>query len=220
LKSIALATPPCVSACHFRHLDLVAIEELLVLLVLVLQERKVMQHLFASEEAISQEELTALANKLNAACQGLTYSQIGTQELELSPIEERTTGIIAQMMEAEDKQQYRQFYLEGWQYLVSQAEFMKGKKMLNLVEALEERSVLNSLLDSLGSESGIKITIGNENKEEVLQECSVILSSYGAQGRRGAIGVIGPTRMPYSRAIPAIDYVSTVMSELLSGMSV
>jgi len=123
-----------------------------------------------------------------------------------------------QMMEAEGKQQYEQLYLDGWRHLVSQTEFIEGKKMLNLVEALEEGSILNNLLCSLGNESGIKVTIGNENKEEALQECSVILSNYGTQGRRGAIGVIGPTRMPYSRAIPIIDYVSTIMSELVSGI--
>jgi len=216
LGSIALATPPRAPVCHFRHLDLVALQELLILLVLVLQEGRIKQQLLASEQIVSQDELTTLANKLNAAYQGLTYIQIGAQELDLSPIEERIIGIIAQVMEAEDKQQYEQFYLDGWRHLVSQAEFVKGKKMLSLVEALEEGSILNNLLGSLGSELGIKVTIGNENEEEALQECSVILSNYGTRGRRGAIGVIGPTRMPYSRAIPTIDYVSAVMSELVS----
>jgi len=218
LRSIALATPPRAPVCHFRHLDLVALQELLILLVLVLQEGKIKQQLLASEQVVSQDELAAWANKLNAAYQGLTYIQIGAQELDLSPIEERIIGIIAQVMEAEDKQQYEQFYLDGWRHLVSQAEFVKGKKMLSLVEALEEGSILNNLLGSLGSESGVKVTIGNENKEEALQECSVILSNYGARGRKGAIGVIGPTRMPYSRAIPTIDYISTIMSELVSGV--
>ncbi|TET86952.1 MAG: heat-inducible transcription repressor HrcA [Dehalococcoidia bacterium] len=216
LKSIALATPPRAPVCHFRHLDLVALQELLILLVLVLQEGKIKQQLFASEQVVPQDELTTLANKLNATYQGLTYTQIGAQELALSPLEERIIGTIVQVMEAEDKQQYEQFYLDGWRYLVRQAEFVKGRKMLDLVEALEEGGILNNLLGSLGSESGIKVTIGNENEEEALQECSVILSNYGAQGRRGAIGIIGPTRMPYSRAIPTIDYVSAVMSELVS----
>jgi heat-inducible transcriptional repressor len=218
LKNIALATPPHTPVCHFRHLELIALQELLILLVLVLQEGKIKQQLLALEQAVSQDELTALANKLNAAYQGLTYSQIGAQELDLSPIEERIIGTIVQVMEAEEKQQYEQFYLDGWRHLVSQAEFIKSKKMLHLIEALEERSILNNLLGSLGSESGVKVTIGSENEEEVLQECSVILSNYGAQGKRGAIGVIAPTRMPYNQAIPTIDYVSTIMSELVSGV--
>jgi len=90
--------------------------------------------------------------------------------------------------------------------------------MLRLVEAIEGRRVLSNLLCSLRDEPGIKVTIGDENKEEALQECSVILSSYGVDERKGAIGVIGPTRMPYNRAIPVVEYVSAVMSELLGSV--
>jgi heat-inducible transcriptional repressor len=101
---------------------------------------------------------------------------------------------------------------------VTQAGFVKGKRILDLVEALEERRMLVSLLQSLRNESGIKVTIGNENEEQALRDCSVILSNYGVDERRGAIGVIGPTRMPYSMAIPTVDYVSAVMSDLMSRM--
>ncbi len=92
---------------------------------------------------------------------------------------------------------------------------MKGERTPSLVEALEERTLLNSLLGSLGSEVGVKVTIGNENKEEALQECSVILSNYGAQAR-GALGVIGPTRMPYHQAIPIVNYLSSIMSGVIN----
>jgi heat-inducible transcriptional repressor len=87
--------------------------------------------------------------------------------------------------------------------------------MLDLAEALEERSILSTLLDGLGDSGEIRITIGDENANEVLRGCSVIMSNYGACGRRGAVGVIGPTRMPYSRAIPMVEYVSTLMSGLV-----
>lgn len=219
LESIALATLPHAPVCHFRHMDLVAMQELLVLLVLVLQEGQIKKRLLASAQATTQDELTASANKMNAAYQGLSGRQIGAQELELSPIEEQIADVMVQIMQAEDKQQHEQFYLDGLRHLVSRAEFMHGKQILNLVEAIEERRILNNLLSSLGDVSGIRVTIGGENEEEALQGCSVILSNYGFEERRGTIGVIGPTRMPYGRAIPTVDYVSTIMSDLLSRIS-
>jgi heat-inducible transcriptional repressor len=88
--------------------------------------------------------------------------------------------------------------------------------MLSLVEALERRSILDTLLADIESESGIRITIGNENEDEALRECSVVISHYGDGEHRGAIGVIGPTRMPYGRVIPVVDYVSSLMSQLVS----
>ncbi len=215
LKSIALVTLPRSPVSHFRHLHLVALQELHVLFVLLFQEGKVKQRLLSLEQIVSQEELNVLANRLNDVCEGLSYSQIGDLELEVSPLEARVMEVILQTMQTEDEQQYDQFYLDGWRHLLSQPEFMKGEKTLGLVEALEEGSLLNSLLDSLGSESKVKVIIGNENMSEALQEYSVILSNYGDRAK-GAIGVIGPTRLPYYQAIPTVDYLSSIMSRVLN----
>jgi len=85
-----------------------------------------------------------------------------------------------------------------------------------LMEGLEEKSLVRNLLSPLGSESVVKVTIGKENEEEILQDCSVILHRYGMPRKTwGTIGVIGPTRMPYTQAIPTLNCLSSVMSELL-----
>ena len=218
LESVALATSPRSPMCHFRHVDLVALQELLVLLVLVLQEGVVKKRILAAGRATSQDELTVTANKMNAAYQGLNQRQMSEQCMELTPVEEQISDCLVRVMETEDSQQYGQFYLDGLRHLLSQTEFMGRKKILDLVEAIEDRKMLGNLLGSLGGASGVRIAIGNENEESALHEFSVILCDYGFDERRGAIAVIGPTRMPYSRAIPTVDYVSTVMSNLLSRM--
>lgn len=218
LQGIAIATLPRAPLCRFRYVDLVALQDAIVLLVVVLQDGEIKKRVFSVAEAASQDQLTAWANRMNATYQGLSYQQIGSRKLDLSPIEEEIAEVIMQIMEAEDRHEHEQFFLDGWRHLVTQAGFVKGKRILDLVEALEERRMLVSLLQSLRNESGIKVTIGNENEEQALRDCSVILSNYGVDERRGAIGVIGPTRMPYSMAIPTVDYVSAVMSDLISRM--
>lgn len=217
LKNIALVTLPRSLECHFRHLDLISLQETQVLFVLLLQEGEVKQRLLSLEQALSQDDLTALANHLNQVYKGLNHYQITDQEVELSLVEEQVTEVVLHTMQTEDELQYAQFYLDGWRHLLRQPEFIKGEKTSYLAEALEERSLLNSILSSLGSESGVKVIIGNENKEKALQECSIILSSYGTQAR-GAIGIIGPTRMPYHQVIPTVDYLSSVMSRVINEM--
>jgi len=218
LESFALATLPRAPVCRFRHVNLIVIQELLILFVLVLQEGLIKKRLLSVAQTMSQDELSACASRLNAAYHGLSHRQITAKKIELSTMEEQITEVTVQMMQSEEKQQHEQFYLDGLRHLVNRAEFMQGKSMLRLVEAIEGRSVLSNLLCSLRDEPGIKVTIGDENKEEALQECSVILSSYGVDERKGAIGVIGPTRMPYNRAIPVVEYISAVMSELLGSV--
>ena len=60
------------------------------------------------------------------------------------------------------------------------------------------------------------MTIGSENKEDSLLRCSMILGSYGIpRDATGIIGVIGPTRMHYARAISSMRYLSSLMTELM-----
>jgi heat-inducible transcriptional repressor len=216
LQNIALATPLRAPMCHFRHIDIVSLEGLMILVVLVLREGRTKQRFITLERPISQDDLTAAAAKLNEAYLGLTGSGIRAHSPEPSPIEGIVTETVLRMMQAEDAHQHEQCYLDGWRYLMAQANMMRGNRMLSLVEALERKSILNTLMGDLESEPGIRVTIGNENIDEALRECSVVMSNYGAGERRGAIGVIGPTRMPYGRVISVVDYVSALMSELVS----
>jgi heat-inducible transcriptional repressor len=216
LQNIALATPLRAPLCHFRHLDMVSLEGLMMLVVLVLREGKTKQRFLTLNQLVSQDELTAAAARLNQAYLGLTGSEIGALSLELSPIEAVVTETVVRMMQAEDAQQNKQCYLDGWRYLIAQADMIRGNRMLILVEALERRSILNTLLADLGSEPRIRVTIGNENGTEALRECSVVMTNYGVGEWRGAIGIIGPTRMPYGRVISIVDYVSVLMSELVT----
>ena len=216
LQNIALATPLRAPLCHFRHLDLVSLEGSIMLVVLILREGKTKQRFLTLSQMVSQDELTATANRMNEAYIGLTGSEIQSLPQQASPIEEAVTGVIVRMMQAEDVQQYEEFYLDGWRYLIAQSDLIKNNHIVSLVEALEKKSILGTLLADLWSKPGIRITIGNENEDEVLHGCSVIMTNYGTGERQGAIGVIGPTRMPYGRVISVVDYVSSLMSELVS----
>ena len=63
------------------------------------------------------------------------------------------------------------------------------------------------------------VIIGKENKEKAIQNCSVVISQYGfPEEATGTIGVVGPTRMPYSHTIPTVYYLSTVLSGLIAGL--
>lgn len=216
LQNIALATPLRAPLCHFRHLDIVSLEGLMILVVLVLREGKTKQRFLTLDHPLSQDALTASAARLSEAHRGKTASGIRASSLRLSPTEKTVTETIMRMMQAEDAHHHDQCYLDGWRYLMAQAGMIRTNRMLSLVEALERRSMLGTLLANLEGEAGIRITIGNENEDEALRECTVVMSNYGAGEHRGAIGVIGPTRMPYGRVIPVVDYVSSLMSELVS----
>jgi heat-inducible transcriptional repressor len=215
VSNAALVTFPKPRQCRFKHLELVALQEFAVLIVLVLSEAILKRQLLSFEEPVTQERLTIMANKLNAAYSGLASSEILTKKLKLALEEEQVTEAVVDIMAAEDELEYEQPHLEGLRLMLGQPEFAQKDKMLSIMELMETREWLSSALAQRSSEAGVQVVIGEENRDETLRDLSLIFSSYGIPGQiDGTIGVIGPTRMDYRRAISTVDY----MSEILSGL--
>ena len=216
LKSVALVTLPRAAACHLRYLNLVAVHDFLALLIIVLQEGRLKQQLITLRLVTNQDDLTIIGNKLNAAFKGLTQSQIISSDVELTSLEENIRDVIVQIMSAEDDRQNEELYLDGLRHLLGQPEFIEAEKTVGLIEVLEERAMFNRLLASMVGRKRTSVIIGSENKEQALRRCSIILNKYGIPGiAEGAIGIIGPTRMPYNQVIPTVNYLSSLMSELM-----
>ena len=214
-ENVAIVTTPKPADCHLKHVELVALQELLVLVILVLRGAKVKQQLLTFDQIISQPALMAMSNKLNATYSGLTRSQILAKDVELSPTEQQLTDCLIKIMQAEDEQEYEEPYLEGWHFILNQPEFTHSNRMLTLMELVEHRNLLKVIIPPELASHGIQVVIGKENKAEVIHDYSVVISRYGLPNEAvGTIGIVGPTRMPYARAISTVDYLSSVLSEL------
>ena len=214
-ENVAIVTTPKPADCHLKHVELVSLQELLVLVILVLRGAKVKQQLLTFDQIISQPALMVMANKLNATYSGLTRSQISAKEVELSPTEQQLTDCLVKIMQAEDEQEYEEPYLDGWHFILNQPEFIHSNRMLTLMELVEHRNLLKVIIPPELASHGIQVVIGKENKAEVIQDYSVVISRYGLPNEAvGTIGIVGPTRMPYARAISTVGYLSSVLSEL------
>lgn len=217
VHNVALVTLPKPIEARFKHLELISLQELLVLLVLVLKEAKLRQQMLTLEENVSQEELSASARKLTSAYAGLTASEIAAKDLKLSRVEEQVMKIVSELMRDEEGEEYEEPYIDGLRHMLRQPEFATSDKIAAIMEMLEQKSLLKSFLPRVLTGEGVRVIIGRENKENMMRDCSVILTRYGIPGEvGGAIGVMGPTRMEYQRAIPTVSFLSTVMSELVA----
>jgi heat-inducible transcriptional repressor len=217
VHNVSLVTTPKTKACQFKHLELVSLQDSLALLVLVLRGPKVGQLLITFDQAISQPELTVMANKLSAMYSDLTSSQISAEGTGLSSAEQQITDCLVEVMEAEDSQEYEEPYVDGLHFTLNQPELVRNHELaLSLMELIEQRSLLRSVIPSLTSQ-GVQVIIGKENRAETLRDYSVVISQYGLPGETvGTIGVIGPTRMPYARTIATVSYLSQVLSALVA----
>jgi heat-inducible transcriptional repressor len=217
VDNVAVITLPRAPESRFRHLELVQLQDFMALLLLILHEAQLKRQVLILDTPTSQEDLRNIAHRLSNAFSGLSWNGIKTHPAELSSIEKEITAQVVQLMQAEDEQRYEDYYLEGMRNILSQPEFSSSDKMLQIVDVLEDKSVLGSLLPMDEQEEGIKVVIGGEHQQPAMRECSLVITRYGIPGMAwGAIGVLGPTRMRYGRAISAVRFIASLMGDFLS----
>ncbi len=107
------------------------------------------------------------------------------------------------------------FFYKGIDLILEQPEFRNLDKMRLLIKMVEEKK---RLLDVINRDySGkVKIYIGEELGCVGMDNCSLVVSSYCVKSKPvGRLAVLGPMRMEYKRIIPALEYISEVLSEEL-----
>ncbi len=217
VQNAVVVTMPKVQACQFKHLELISLQDSIALVITVLGGAKVREQLIIFDQIISQTGLTAIANKLSIAYSGLTGSQILAKDINLSSTEQQITDCLVKVMEDEDNQEYEEPYLDGLHFMLNQPEFAHNQRMLTLMELVEQRNLLKSIVPPELASNRVQVIIGKENKREAIHDYSVVIRQYGLPKEAvGTIGVIGPTRMPYARTIATVSYLSSVLNRLVA----
>lgn len=124
-------------------------------------------------------------------------------------------GILERMFEDKEVETSERVYLGGTLNMLNQPEFRDLNKVKSLFTVFEENTKLKDLLQH---QEGLSVIIGSENPDEVFKDCSVISATYHINGKQlGSIGVLGPTRMDYGKAITIVDYMTKSLTEMLTG---
>ena len=216
VDNMAIATFPKARQARVRHVDLVLLQDFLALLIVVFGQTRVGRQLIRFEEVAARSELEAASNKLNDMVQGLTREQIESKQMVLSPLEERMLETTVLMLEEEDRAEVGDHYLEGLSNLLAQPEFSENERMRAVVEGVEDGTLALAILEQAPNARVVKVVIGQENRGDLLRPLSVVLGQYGIPGQAaGTVGVVGPVRMEYSRAIAGVEVMGMVMSDMI-----
>lgn len=213
----ALVTAPKASQSVFKHLELLTISENLILVVLVLRDGTVKQQMIAAPQpSPTQEELAALATQLNLKLSGLDARQVSSLMMLANGVEAQVLDRVATIMHQIDHSGNFEIFRDGLSLILQQPEFKQNLRAERLVHVLEVGSSMERVLDEATSASGVQIVIGGDDRWQDMQDVSLILARYGvADEATGVLGVLGPLRMPYSRAISTVRYVASVMDGLV-----
>lgn len=208
--AVSLITGPRSLGAKVKHLDLVSLDPRHALLVLVLEGNLVRQHSLTLRNDADQVALSALAARLNASLQGLDSASIAAlREQDGDELRDEVLADIVTFMASVDAQQDTLVIHDGVRNLLRQPEFGDVELLQQVIAVVEEERTLAALIAQLELDRGVQIMIGRENGMVELSRCSLVLTTYRAGGeRRGTIGVLGPTRMPYGQVAPRVRFVA------------
>jgi heat-inducible transcriptional repressor len=216
LRNLAMVTPPRLAQTSLRWLNLVPVHDLLALMVIVLREARTKERMLPLPRPYTPDELTVITERLNNLFGGLTALGLRRLRMELSPVEEQARQAVAATLEEENTATGDTPHLDGLLHLLNQPELRQPERMLALLDILDEHNLSKVIpLMTIARGDRVRIVIGHENPDNVLNSYSVIVSRYGVpDGPAGVIGVLGPTRMHYDRAVPMVRYMASLLSEL------
>ncbi len=219
MRSLAMVTRSAAPATRFKHMELISLQPMLALIILVLEGARVKQQLVNLDEAMAQEQLSEIAANLSSAFKGKNSTQLEQMGIELTSVEKKVSMVVSHLMQSETRRSSSQSYIDGLPYLLSQPEFNRGEN-LNTILNLVEQKKLTGLMHTPGlSGYQVNVVIGRENQLEDVQEFSLVLANYGIPDEfSGTIGVFGPTRMQYQKAIALVGYMSLIMSKMVADL--
>jgi heat-inducible transcriptional repressor len=222
VHSAAVATAPRSREVRLKHFELLAISDTRLLMVLVGDEGSVTQQMLTVDEAADQAELSALALKLNNALESKTAREIeawceqkeGTATL--GEFGMTVLKALTSMLGKLERPESSNVYHEGLSHILEQPEFRLPGRMQQIIELFEQGDAWSTLITSMAGREGVQVIIGEEGTAEGISSCSVVIARYGLEDRMtGILGVVGPVRMPYSRSVSTVSYMSELLSDLL-----
>ncbi len=217
-QSASVVTSPKVNQCRLKHIELISIHDHVALLILVLQEGSIKQQIIQLEHPHTQDELRSISRQITdlwAACNG---SAIAATAATLTELAAQVATVVIDTMRRVDSRKTSELYHAGLLHLLEE-HAVQNDALEQIIRVVEERQLLEQLIGQNLPPKGVQIIIGGEGKWDDLSQVSLILSRYGStEGASGALGVVGPIRMPYGRAVSIVQYMSHLMSNLISDL--
>lgn len=206
-----VVTVPRRNLATLRRIEFLPLSERRVLAILVVNGHEVQNRVLSVDRDYGADELARFANAINQHFTGQPLANLRQAILDdflatKNSVDQTLLTAVSLAAQALGTVPARQdFVLSGGSRLMNFQELSDVQRLRGLFEALDGKRELLQLFDHCLGADGLQIFIGDESGYQVLDECSVVTAPYLIDGQvAGVLGVIGPTRMAYSRIIPLV----------------
>ncbi|WP_027627861.1 heat-inducible transcriptional repressor HrcA [Ruminiclostridium cellobioparum] len=219
-KYTSMAVTPHIKRSVLKAVQVVPIEPGKALVIVVTDSNIVRNNLIRVPEKITPDVIIQVSNMLNDKLKGYTLEMLKTNFLNGEA--EQLTSLpydlmrpildgIEDLIKLIDRPE---IYLEGTTNILNFPEFKEVQKAKEFLSLLDEKKLMSELLNTHGNNNEIVIQIGNENVIQGIKDCSIVTASYSIDDYViGSIGIIGPTRMEYSKVVSSLNYIRNKINQ-------
>lgn len=217
-----LSITPKIIDSRFQRLRMISLSNNRILLLLQTSEGIMKNLLIRNEHDLSQQQLDDITEKLNTRIKGFRLEEIRAEIMSMVEHEGKIqqdalkTVVEALGVGIESIVQEQDMLVEGASQVINLPEFRNTEKLACIFRLIEEKNELINLLNNCIQAEGVKVLIGSEASSEQLKDLTIVSAPYRIGNQKcGSIGILGPTRVNYSRVITAVSEISKKLTQIL-----
>lgn len=205
-----------------KQIQLIGIDKAVILAVIITDAGILKNSVLRLKQDVHTDDLIRITNMLNDKFAGLGMEDIESFDLQDllnnsmghgEIIEQVLPELIQTLLYSDTSEVYR----DGVSNILNLPEYSNINKARDFLNIMEERELLFKVLNDVHDD--VNVSIGKENKLEQFKECSLITATYKINDKTiGSVGIIGPTRMEYSKAISIVECMTNNLSEILTNI--
>lgn len=216
LTSFALTPKKDEDALKF--INLLPVDEKTIVLMIAAESGKISNTALNINSPYTEENLQLLAKTMTYNYMGKTISEALTNNIienfenDMAAMSGLAHDVMPNFMKTLEDMLNVNLYMEGLSNIFDIPEYNDLQKAKSFIEMLSQKDNFTRKL--IEREDGVIVTIGEENADDIMNDCALITASYHVDGKLvGKIGVIGPTRMKYGEVTSVIEYMTDNLSD-------
>lgn len=217
--NLVFAIPLKAESTTLNRIQLYRYRNRQIVAVILTNEGLINNKILDTDFGLSQKELNRISDYLNSEFSGYAVEEVRAEIVRQMSRERQKCDILISKAMSICSEVLNfpadELIMSGIQSLLGKPEF--SDRINDIASAIEDKRRLIELLDGLSEAPGVTVVIGSENPETHLHDMSIITAQYRQDGRPlGSVGMIGSTRMDYSRVIPIVDIMARFVSAAIS----
>jgi heat-inducible transcriptional repressor len=215
---LAVVSSPHIGQGRLQHIDMVEVASHRIMVILSITSGIVKTIVFEIESDVTRDLLHSAATLLNERLAGLTLREIReTVDERLRDTATETQELLGAVKRSSqelfsDRIDDVKVHIDGMRVIMLQPEFGDPERLRDIIEMVENQSIIIHILDSIGEDTPLTVRIGHENPDEKLHEYSLIAAPYHVGALTGTLSIIGPRRMNYPRIMALVDFLAKALS--------